>query len=50
MKVSIIGAGGLTGRELIGLLANHSEIEIVHITSNKTAGKKNLRSISKFEI
>ena len=40
MKVSIIGAGGLTGRELIGLLANHSEIEIVHITSNKTAGKK----------
>lgn len=40
MKVSIIGAGGLTGRELIGLLANHPDIEIVHITSNKTAGKK----------
>ncbi|MBK8393934.1 MAG: N-acetyl-gamma-glutamyl-phosphate reductase [Leptospiraceae bacterium] len=40
MKVSIIGAGGLTGRELLGLLANHSEIEVVHITSNKTAGKK----------
>ncbi len=40
MKVSIIGAGGLTGKELICLLANHSEIEIVHITSNKTAGKK----------
>jgi N-acetyl-gamma-glutamyl-phosphate reductase len=40
MKVSIIGAGGLTGKELIGLLANHPDIEIVHITSNKTAGKK----------
>ena len=40
MKVSIIGAGGLTGRELIGLLANHPDIEIVHVTSNKTAGKK----------
>ena len=35
MKVSIIG-----GRELVGLLANHPEIEIAHITSNKTAGKK----------
>jgi N-acetyl-gamma-glutamyl-phosphate reductase len=40
MKVSIIGAGGLTGRELIGLLANHPDIEIMHVTSNKTAGKK----------
>lgn len=40
MKVSIIGAGGLTGRELIGLLASHPDIEIVHVTSNKTAGKK----------
>lgn len=40
MKVSIIGGGGLTGRELVGLLANHPEIEIAHITSNKTAGKK----------
>jgi N-acetyl-gamma-glutamyl-phosphate reductase len=40
MKVSIIGAGGLAGKELIGLLANHSEFEIVHITSDKVAGKK----------
>jgi len=40
MNVSIIGAGGLTGRELISLLAHHPNIEICHITSNKTAGSK----------
>ncbi len=40
MKVSIIGAGGLAGKELIGLLKNHSGFEIVHITSDKVAGKK----------
>lgn len=40
MKVSIMGAGGLAGRELIGLLKNHHGFEIVHITSDKVAGKK----------
>ena len=40
MEVSIIGAGGLTGKELIGLLKNNSNFEITHITSNKTDGKK----------
>lgn len=40
MQVSIIGAGGLTGRELMSLLANHPDIELCHITSNKTEGKK----------
>ncbi|MDX1957381.1 MAG: N-acetyl-gamma-glutamyl-phosphate reductase [Leptospiraceae bacterium] len=39
MKVSILGAGGLTGRELISLLVHHKEFELVHITSNKESGK-----------
>lgn len=39
MQVAIIGAGGLTGRELLGYLKNHPNFEVVHITSNKTAGK-----------
>jgi N-acetyl-gamma-glutamyl-phosphate reductase len=39
MKVSILGAGGLTGRELISLLKNHPEFELSHITSNKAEGK-----------
>ncbi|MCB1140940.1 MAG: N-acetyl-gamma-glutamyl-phosphate reductase [Leptospiraceae bacterium] len=39
MKVSILGAGGLTGRELISYLKNHPNFELVHITSNKTKGK-----------
>jgi N-acetyl-gamma-glutamyl-phosphate reductase len=39
MKVAIIGAGGLTGQELLRLLKNHPEMEVCHITSNKTEGK-----------
>ncbi|MCE9499777.1 MAG: N-acetyl-gamma-glutamyl-phosphate reductase [Leptospira sp.] len=38
MNVSIIGAGGLTGKELISLLVHHPDFEIVHTTSNKSAG------------
>jgi N-acetyl-gamma-glutamyl-phosphate reductase len=57
MKVSILGAGGLTGRELIGLLRDHPEFEIAHITSNKEVGKSiqdvfpnlNLKSNLKFK-
>ena len=33
MKVSIIGATGYTGAELVRLIAGHPEAEIVHITS-----------------
>ena len=33
MKVSIIGASGYTGRELITLLMNHPLVELVSITS-----------------
>jgi N-acetyl-gamma-glutamyl-phosphate reductase len=40
MKVSILGAGGLTGKEIIGFLAKHPHFELVHITSDKFAGKK----------
>lgn len=33
-QIAIIGAGGLTGRELLLLLKNHPNFEVVHITSN----------------
>ncbi len=36
--VAILGAGGLTGRELLTLLARHPHLEPVHITSNQHAG------------
>lgn len=38
-EISIIGAGGLTGRELAKLLNYHPDLELVHITSNQFAGK-----------
>ncbi|WP_439481204.1 N-acetyl-gamma-glutamyl-phosphate reductase [Cyclobacterium plantarum] len=39
-KTSIIGASGYTGSELARILVNHSEIEIVSITSESHQGKK----------
>jgi N-acetyl-gamma-glutamyl-phosphate reductase len=38
-ELSIIGAGGLTGRELMGLLSHHEDFQIVHITSNQVNGQ-----------
>ena len=38
MKVSIIGATGYTGAELLRLLASHPEVEIDHITSESSTG------------
>lgn len=38
-KIAIIGAGGLTGKELVGLLAHHPHFQVVHITSNQVDGK-----------
>lgn len=38
-ELAIIGAGGYTGRELIRLLNNHSEFQLLHITSNQLVGK-----------
>jgi N-acetyl-gamma-glutamyl-phosphate reductase len=39
-KLAIIGAGGLTGRELLKLISHHDGFEVVHITSNQVNGKK----------
>ena len=39
MKVSIIGATGYAGAELVRLLLRHPEAEIAHITSESHAGK-----------
>lgn len=39
MKVSIIGATGYAGAELISILLRHPEVEIVHITSESSTGK-----------
>lgn len=38
MKVGIIGATGYTGEELLRILANHPQVEIVHITSESSTG------------
>lgn len=38
MKVSIIGATGYAGAELLGILVNHPEVEIAHITSESQTG------------
>lgn len=38
--VSIIGGTGYTGSELLRILANHSKVDVVNVTSRKDAGKK----------
>lgn len=38
-KIAIIGAGGLTGKELTKLIAHHPGFELVHVTSNQVDGK-----------
>jgi len=40
LKVSIIGATGYAGAELLSILYRHPEAEIVHITSESHTGKK----------
>ena len=40
MKVSIIGASGYAGEELIRLLHGHPHAEIVHLTSERHTGEK----------
>ena len=39
MKVSIIGATGYAGAELLRLLNNHPEAQVVHITSESHTGE-----------
>ncbi len=40
LKAGILGASGLTGKELIKILLKHSEAEIIFTTSRRFAGKK----------
>lgn len=40
MKVSVIGATGYTGAELVRLLLHHPQVEIDRLTSESFAGKK----------
>lgn len=40
MKVSIVGATGYAGAELLKILLNHPEVEVAHITSESSTGKK----------
>lgn len=39
IKVSIIGAGGYTGEELLRLLASHKKVEVVEAVGRSLAGK-----------
>lgn len=39
LKAGIIGAAGLTGRELLEILSEHPSLEISHITSDRHAGQ-----------
>ena len=40
INVSIIGATGYTGSELIRLLVNHPEVKLKHLTARKLVGQK----------
>lgn len=40
IRVSIIGATGYAGAELLRLLYNHPQVQVVHITSESYTGKK----------
>lgn len=40
MKISIIGATGYTGEELLRILSGHPEAEIAHITSESQTGER----------
>jgi N-acetyl-gamma-glutamyl-phosphate reductase len=39
LKVSIIGATGYTGKELVKILINHPKVELVYLTSSTYTGK-----------
>ncbi|MBN8222758.1 MAG: N-acetyl-gamma-glutamyl-phosphate reductase [Spirochaetes bacterium] len=39
IRVGILGAGGFTGQELIGIFARHAQVELVYITSSEYADK-----------
>ena len=39
MKVSVLGATGYAGQQLVSLLVGHPETEIVFVSSNSYAGQ-----------
>jgi len=39
LKVSIVGATGYTGKELVKILMNHQKVELVHLVSSSYTGK-----------
>jgi len=39
LKISIIGATGYTGKELIKILMNHPKVELVYLTSSTYKGE-----------
>jgi len=39
LKVSIIGATGYTGKELVKILMNHQRVELIHLISSSYVGK-----------
>lgn len=39
IKVSVIGATGYAGKELVKILINHQKVELVHLVSSSYAGK-----------
>lgn len=40
MKVSVLGATGYAGAELLRILYNHPQAKVVHITSESHTGEK----------
>jgi N-acetyl-gamma-glutamyl-phosphate reductase len=40
IQVGIIGASGYTGEELVGILAQHPEVELAMVCSRSLAGRK----------
>ena len=40
MKVSIVGATGYTGAELVRILSNHPQAELAYLTTESSAGEK----------
>ncbi|NIV42428.1 MAG: N-acetyl-gamma-glutamyl-phosphate reductase [Candidatus Dadabacteria bacterium] len=40
IKVAILGASGYTGSELLRFLVNHPNVEINHLTADRSAGKE----------
>lgn len=42
MKVSVLGATGYAGAELLRILYSHPEAEVVHITSESLRGRRSV--------